>query len=170
MSTQLPFKKCARKWGCFQNLPVYHKNVPNTLKVHIYLYHWAVQEVLTIINDWPLVAIINNVFPLVTYQFPSFFGCFIPPILRRSSWRSTATDKSSSRCLRGAAMDGTMCISSTKRRGIIAICLGCFLPDDLPSTKHGNPCCFHIGYDLLSWTLPVTVPATSNANRIKMEL
>ena len=74
------------------------------------------------------------------------------------SWRSTATDKSSSRCLRGAAMDGTMCISSTKRRGIIAICLGCFLPDDLPSTKHGNPCCFHIGYDLLSWTLPVTVP------------
>ena len=45
MSTQFPFKKCARKWSCFQNLPVYQKSVPNTLKVHIYLYHWAVQAV-----------------------------------------------------------------------------------------------------------------------------
>ena len=43
MSTQLPFKECAPEWGCFQNLPVYQKSVPNTLKAHIYLYHWAAQ-------------------------------------------------------------------------------------------------------------------------------
>ena len=40
-------KKYARKWGCFQNLPVYQKSVPSTLKVHIYLYHWAVQVLIT---------------------------------------------------------------------------------------------------------------------------
>ena len=33
------------------------KSVPNTLKVHIYLYHWAVQvfylEVLMALTVWP---------------------------------------------------------------------------------------------------------------------
>ena len=44
------FKNVLENEVVFQNLPVYQKSVPNTLKVHIYgyLYHWAVQVYISI--------------------------------------------------------------------------------------------------------------------------
>ena len=62
MSTQLPFQKCARKWGCFQNLPVYQKSVPNTLKVHIYLYHWAQVYIYIYYIIYIYIYILHNIY------------------------------------------------------------------------------------------------------------
>ena len=70
MSTQLPVHKCARKWGCFQNLPVYQKSVLNTLKVHIYLYHWAAQDYIIYIYIYYVIYIYINILHQKCVMYP----------------------------------------------------------------------------------------------------